>query len=432
MKKYELAANHENIINTMRNDCIDRNHELSDFMVMLDRIVGSINISLDSKWGSGKTFFVKQIAILLDYFRKKNFGEPIDVELEEIIKHNSHLKNIEFEHTYIPIYYDAWMFDDHPNPILSLIYAIVSGGYVQDDPTKKHDLIQKLSVVASAVAALKGINIDIEKLLSPHTSCLDNIGSAEEIKIALNNIFDDLITEKADKLVVIIDELDRCKPDYAVGLLEKIKHFINDDRVIFIYSTNKSQLIHTIKKFYGQDFNATLYLNRFFDFQFSLCKINTIRYLDFIDNGINIMEWKQKIACDIGKYFDFSLREYNVYFSKMKNLGDANIEYSETGYLYQVFMPFIWALRIVDAEKEHRFMIGEMQFEIMEIISKIPALNRYAMGFISNGNDSEKAAYIRNLYFYIFGSQTTESFSTDKIHIMASDRDNFFRKLALL
>ena len=432
MKKYELDATHENIINTLRSDCIDRNHELYDFMVMLDGINGSINISLDSSWGSGKTFFVKQIAILLDFFRKKNFGEPIDYELEDIIGHKSHLKDIELEHTYIPIYYDAWMFDDHPDPILSLIYAIVSGGYVQDDPTKKQNLIQKFSAVASAVAALKGINIDIEKLLSPHTSVLESIGVDEGIKAALNNVFDEVITEKADKLVIIIDELDRCKPNYAVGLLEKIKHFINDDRVIFIYSTNKSQLIHTIKKFYGQDFNASLYLNRFFDFQFSLCKVNTMRYLDFIDNEINIMEWRQKIACDIGKYFNFSLREYNIYFSKMNNLGTVNIEYSETGYLYQVFVPLIWALRIVDVEKELRFLHGDMQDEIMKIMAEIPTLYRYAMGFISSGNDTDKATQIRNLYFYIFGSQTTENFTTDKIHIIASDRDYFFRKLGIM
>ena len=430
MKKYELDATHENIINTLQSDCIDRNHELYDFMVMLDGIDGSVNISLDSSWGSGKTFFVKQIAILLDFFRNKNFGGPIDYELEKIIRQKPHLKHIELEHTYIPIYYDAWMFDDHPDPILSLLYAIVSGGYVQDDPTKKQNLIQKVAAVTSAFTALKGVNIDIEKLLSPHTSVLESIGVDEGIKADLNNIFDEIIIEKADKLVIIIDELDRCKPNYAVGLLEKIKHFINDDRVIFLYSTNKIQLIHTIKKFYGQDFNASLYLNRFFNFQFSLCRINTIHYLSFIDNELNFMEWNQKIACDVGKYFDFSLREYNIYFSKMKNLG--NIKDTDASYLYQVFMPLIWAFRIVDVEKERRFLTGVMQDEIMEIISKIPSLYRFSMGYISNKNDSEKATYISGLYFYIFGSETTENFTTDQIHIMASDRDCFFRKLGIL
>lgn len=432
MKKFELAANQENIIDTLQSDCIDRNRELYDFMVMLDGIDGSINISLDSKWGSGKTFFVKQIAILLDHFRKKNFGEPIDDELEEIIRHKMYLKDIELEHTYIPIYYDAWMFDDHPDPILSLIYAIVSGGYVQDDPTKKLDLIQKLSVVASAVMALKGISIDFEKLFSPCASVLESIGAAEEIKIALHNIFNELLAENADKLVVIIDELDRCKPNYAVGLLEKIKHFISDDRIIFIYSTNKSQLIHTVKKFYGQDFNASLYLNRFFDLQFSLLEVNINKYFDFIDDERGITEWKQKIACDVGKYFNFSLRDYNIYYSKMKALGDSNIEYSDTGYLYQVFMPLIWAFRISDVEKEQRFLRGELQDEIMEIIKRIPALYKYSMGHISNGNDSEKAAFIRTLYYYIFGSQATESFSSDRIHIIESDREYFFRKIGLL
>ncbi|MCB6343615.1 KAP family P-loop NTPase fold protein [Enterocloster lavalensis] len=426
MKKYELSATYENIVETLRCDSILRNEELRDFIHIIDRIDGNTNISLDAMWGNGKTFFVKQVAVLLDYFREKQFGQMVDYEMEEIIGHRPALGKIELVHTYIPIYYDAWMFDDHSDPILSLIYSIVSGGYIKDDPTIKSNLLQKVATITSAITSLRGVSLDIEKLFSARKTCLESISFAEEIKNTLSDIFDQLIVEKADKLVVIIDELDRCKPDYAVKLLEKIKHFITDDRVIFIFSTNKEQLIHTIKKFYGQDFNGALYLNRFFDFQFSLSNVDIDRYLHFIDRERNCMNWSQKILSEIGNYFNFSLRDYNIYYAKLKNIINVDVSCTQTGYLYNVFAPFIWAFSIVDVEKERKFINGAMENEIIQLISEIPTLYKYAMNFISEGNDADKKSKIQTLYKHVF-IQQDKSFETDKLQILSGESKYFLK-----
>ena len=74
----------------------------------------------------------------------------------------------------------------------------------------------------------------------------------------------ELPNERGNKLVIFIDELDRCNPAYAVKLLEQIKHYMEDDRIIFVFSVNINQLQHTIKHYYGNNFNATKYLDRFF------------------------------------------------------------------------------------------------------------------------------------------------------------------------
>ena len=72
------------------------------------------------------------------------------------------------------------------------------------------------------------------------------------------------------RLVIFIDELDRCKPDYAIQLLERIKHYIISEQITFVFSVNIEQLQHTIKRFYGDDFDACSYLDRFFDFHVAL------------------------------------------------------------------------------------------------------------------------------------------------------------------
>ena len=73
-----------------------------------------------------------------------------------------------------------------------------------------------------------------------------------------------------EKIVVFIDELDRCKPDFALKLLERIKHYVDHKNVIFVISTNLTELQHMINNVYGNGFSSTKYFDRFFDYLFSL------------------------------------------------------------------------------------------------------------------------------------------------------------------
>ena len=61
-------------------------------------------------------------------------------------------------------------------------------------------------------------------------------------------------------MLFFIDELDRCKPSFAVHLLEQLKHYISDERITFVFSVNLEQLQHTIKHYYGINFDSGRYL----------------------------------------------------------------------------------------------------------------------------------------------------------------------------
>ena len=71
-------------------------------------------------------------------------------------------------------------------------------------------------------------------------------------------------------LVIGIDELDRCRPSYAIEMLELAKHLLAVDQVVFALAVNRSELAHSVKVLYGQDFDADRYLRRFFDLDFRL------------------------------------------------------------------------------------------------------------------------------------------------------------------
>lgn len=250
MKNFDLEPTYENIKKTLKDNIIGRNEELYNFFSILDSIDGNMSIALDSGWGTGKTFFVKQIETLLNYYYGLSKNKQ-DNELGNIIQQDDSLNKITLNKIFIPIYYNAWLYDDHSDPILSLMYSIVKDNHIEYVTEIKSALSKNMEKIIKTFAILKGINSDISNIIDWENAdnLIDKIESLENIKSVLKDVFNQIINEHADKLIIFIDELDRCNPKYAISVLERIKHFFQDDRIIFVYSTNKSQLVHTIKNF---------------------------------------------------------------------------------------------------------------------------------------------------------------------------------------
>ena len=72
------------------------------------------------------------------------------------------------------------------------------------------------------------------------------------------------------RLIIVIDELDRCRPDYAVRFMETIKHVFEVEHVTFVVAANVAELAHAINGLYGEAFDGKGYLERFFDLSLSL------------------------------------------------------------------------------------------------------------------------------------------------------------------
>lgn len=112
--------------------------------------------------------------------------------------------------------------------------------------------------------------------------------SMQEFKQELGNIIAKITDENENfVLFVVIDELDRCRPDYAVSMLERIKHLFDIDKVIFIIATDTEQLSHSISALYGQSFKGQLYLGRFFDRTYSFPPVSRRA---FIERGLSERE----------------------------------------------------------------------------------------------------------------------------------------------
>lgn len=123
--------------------------------------------------------------------------------------------------------------------------------------------------------------------------------------------------EKGNRLIILVDELDRCRPSFAVRLLEHIKHHFLNDRITFVFSINIDELQNTVKQYYGGQFNACKYLDRFFDLRISLPPADLQKFYESI-NFNNSHFTYDRISDLVIKKYHFELREISKYLLLIK------------------------------------------------------------------------------------------------------------------
>ena len=262
-----------------QNDLLDRKPSIETLTSLLGSLEGPCVLALDSKWGGGKTTFMKMWA--------------------------AHLRN---EH-YAVVEFNAWETDFSGDPFVALSSRLQQ----QLDDTQSDDANQSVErfKVAAKRIALRAAPIAIrllsqglldsgslEQAIVEEVSSYanDRLEEFDEVEKSFVDFKDSLqqgalkLSEKHDSrpLFFMIDELDRCRPSYAVELLEIAKHLFSVDSIIFVIAVNRSELPHSIKALYGVDFNAQGYLQRFFDLDYSLPSPNRERFVHqaMIDTGL--------------------------------------------------------------------------------------------------------------------------------------------------
>ncbi len=237
----------------------------------------------------------------------------------------------------------------------------------------------------------------------------------EDIRQMIKGIFEDILVEDAEKLVVFIDELDRCKPTFAVEMLESIKHYFDDDRFIFVMSINKSQLIHTISRYYGDGFDSNLYLNKFYDMNIQLPPADTRTYFTKFGISCDSSYWIDIFARELQKKYSLSLRDSTRYLHKITFIKDKfqnNIGEDSWGIMV-LFIPVLCVLDIVDISEKNRLLSGD-GFDILEkLITDVSnirdesAMRKYILRLIDAREDTEEKFCegmneLKTIYHYVF------------------------------
>lgn len=81
-------------------------------------------------------------------------------------------------------------------------------------------------------------------------------------------------------LFILIDELDRCRPDFTIELIEVVKHIFSVEDVFFVFATDGQQLQAALEGTYGARFDAETYFNRIFSREMHLRKPNNRQFAE--------------------------------------------------------------------------------------------------------------------------------------------------------
>lgn len=314
-------------------------------------------LALDGEWGSGKTFVMEML--------RKSLREHSE---------------------YIVINYDAWKNNFYSDPLIAILYCLLDGikEYIGILPETKEKLKKgvlksiksfgkdalsamkdsggKVALFAHIIEGIANIVMQSGKLenhqkiadFQSYQSLLD------EVKIQLNNITKEEIYEgKQTKLVIMVDEIDRCLPHEQLLVLERLHHLFDVHNCAVIVALNKKAIHAVFDRQYGGD--GREYLRKFFSYNFVVeteCSIFLRNLItDFVDEVNNSNKQNDAYSADdieplicallyefrkisFGKKYPYNNRDIQNYFDKFYKIWktDKPVHIAYIGFL--LFMVF--------------------------------------------------------------------------------------------
>ncbi|MGS0724589.1 KAP family P-loop NTPase fold protein [Shewanella sp. 0m-11] len=267
-------------------------------------------LNIDSNWGSGKTEFLKRLYTI------------------------SHIAN------HPVIYIDSWESDFSKDPLSVIAFELLAQIEKYMEPESDSSLAdrvaelkgklsqfkQKIALFAGIGTAAAGLgdsvgtgitNVVLDEPATKNEQLVENlsknyqsqISAIKDIKYQLSLITEllEVIYGMKSPLIILVDELDRCRPTYAIEMLEVVKHFFNTEKVVFVIATDTKQLCHSIKAVYGNTFESETYLRRFFDRTAQLPPPEFEAYLSYQD-------------LDFSKYSDIYLHPTGSHDLSLKSM----------------------------------------------------------------------------------------------------------------
>lgn len=361
MINLDLKLTDDNIEYYLKNDFIDRNKYINSLGKLLLKLDSGAIISLDGKWGSGKTVFLKELEYLVN---NENDSEYKNIE-------KSVINQLRAE--YMVFYFNSWENDSSDNAMLSLIYSLVKGTNLEEEKDKYGATVRLVNIVLKYLSSgFVDFKNDVFGPQWEKRTVIEPVKALEEINDKFKEFITELLVENKNKILIIIDEIDRCKPIFAVDLLENIKHFYDDDRIVFIVGTNNRALSACISKVYGENYDSDLYLDKFFDYNLELPDNYTHSYLLATLEGKTISSSSSKQSViEISKLYNMSMREVNRYFKAFSMIESETYRPTDCiGTIINViFIPVLLRLKICNKKDYYNFIAGKMN--INEIVEKL-------------------------------------------------------------
>ncbi len=308
-------------------------------------------LAVDAKWGDGKTTFLKMWQA---YLKQQGFKT---------------------------VFFDAWNCDFYDEALPTLIGEIQK--QIEPEPSFK-DTASKLFKLAPSIgksiiieaAGITGKVVDkaIQEAIQQHNKIEDYLNyrtAVDEFKQELGKTAKSVKETSGKPLVIFIDELDRCRPTFAIEVLEKVKHIFDVEFIFFVFAVNKNELKKSINTIYGE-IDSERYLQKFFDKTISL--VNTGNLIDTsikktgledlterpegssnvrysIESLDNVKKWLKSFS----ETFNISLRNQEQLTSA---LGIPFLKLANRTRVFPVFLVYFTMLRSINPDLYSKFIIA--------------------------------------------------------------------------
>lgn len=378
-----------------KNDKLQRKQEIENLTSIFNAVDNKMVLAINSEWGTGKTTFLKMW--------------------------NQYLKDKDYK----TIFFNAWENDFIKEPFVAFINEIkniIGTNELTRSLIERGKELGKFIIKQSPRAALKiiknttGVNLeeyiddnDIEAVMN------SKFDEYEKAKTSVTKFKEELIKiakkqfeEDHKPIIIFIDELDRCRPDFAIRLLERVKHLFNVDNIIFILGIDKEALSNSIKVIYGEQTDINGYLTRFIDLEYRLNDIKKEDYINFLLEKYNFKQiFIERIKydfesdraendytefCQIVKEFmmnfNLSLRDCEKVMVKLYLI----LKVRHGDYIYPYLCIFLLILKKLNNGLYYKLKIGNITYN--EIMQQFRNNEKLEIWF----NDTSKRGYILKSY----------------------------------
>lgn len=345
-------------------------------------------VSVSGDWGTGKTFLLQRWRAQLE---KDSFRA---------------------------IYFNAWEDDCCDDPLVAIIGQLAE--YFSSTGLKKISEKIKANAVPLLGSNLRSLTEKYVGLSLPYLAkdVFDKYSqqteSKNKLKDELKKLADKVRKETGHPLVFIIDELDRCRPTFAVELLERVKHVFDVPGMVFVFGLNRGELAKSVQSLYGK-IDADIYLHRFFDMEFRLpaadatafCKyLMEQRYeLDkFYRTDVERLTKFKKFFPVFSGIIGLSLRDIDYCIRTIafvgKNLDKNNIFASYYLFVLAVLIP----LKLKDQSLYQKFIQGKSASAGAEVMDCIDGWIGDKRDIKLDKNNALEDYYLYDMELYLYAS----------------------------
>lgn len=286
---YRLSPLDVSDTDPFREDTLDRRTSVDFLANLLQQVNAPFVLALEAPYGDGKTTMVNML--------------------------RKHLQSL----GYSSVYYNAWESDYAIDPLVPIVASLEDLLGESSDSSKMNlDKLKKLTAhiakragyIAVNVGSLGRIDAENESeayraVMTPAEvgdivgTFLDSKTQIKEFRKTLANLVETLPSPSDGKnLFFFIDELDRCRPTFAIETLERIKHLFDAKNVIFVLSVDMAQLEAITKSVYGSTLDAQEYLRRFIDIEFRLPRQDRKCFADVLVSKFSLDEYFARTRSD--------------------------------------------------------------------------------------------------------------------------------------